>query len=180
MTPTQVELYAKIQKFKLDSLDDRRSFSAKLAWEYQWSQIYTLRAIQEYKKFLFLAMTADHIVSPSVVVDRVWHHHLLFTHSYWDELCGKVLDRPLHHTLGFGGKDEALKNYHLYELTLEAYCQYFGTPPNDIWETPPMRSQYPSYQWIDRDRYWIISNPLYWLKRNFRGIISGKSIQHSN
>ena len=82
MTPTQVELYAKIKKFKLDSLDDRRSFSAKLAWEYQWSQIYTLRAIQEYKKFLFLAMTADHIVSPSVVVDRVWHHHLLFTHSY--------------------------------------------------------------------------------------------------
>jgi hypothetical protein len=168
MTPTEVDLYDRIENFQLDVPGVQISFSTKLAWEYRWSQIYTLRAIQEYKKFLFLAMTAEQIVSPSVVVDRVWHHHLLFTYSYWDELCGKVLNRPLHHTLGFGGKEEALKNYHRYEFTLETYRRYFGTPPSDIWESPPMRSQYPSYQWIDRDRYWVMLRPLYWLKQFLR------------
>lgn len=165
MSPNEVELYDRIKDFQLDLATSKFPFSAKLAWEYQWSQTYTIRAIQEYKKFIFLAMVANHIVSPSTIVDRVWHHHLLFTHSYWDELCGKVLNRPLHHTLGFGGKEEALKNYHLYELTLETYRQYFGNPPDDIWDYPPMRSKNSSYQWIDRDRYWIIYNPLYWLKR---------------
>jgi hypothetical protein len=164
MTPAEVELYGKLKAFKLDFPGDIMPFSAKLAWEYRWSQIYTLRVIQEYKKFIFLAVVADHIVSPSAVVDRVWHQHLLFTHSYWDDLCGKVLNKPLHHTLGSGGKQEAMKNYHLYERTLETYQQYFGIPPADIWDAPPMRSRNRSYQWIDRDRYWIIPNPLYWLK----------------
>jgi hypothetical protein len=140
----------------------------KLAREYRWNQIYALRVIQEYKKFIFLAMVADHIVSPSAAVDRVWHQHLLFTHSYWDDLCGKVLHKPLHHTLGFGGKEEAIKNYHLYEQTLKTYQKYFGNPPDDIWDAPPMRSKYPSYQWIDRNRYWIIPNPIYRLWRLFR------------
>ena len=167
MNPLEAELYSKIKAFKLDFSNTIMPFSAKLAYEYRWSQVYTLRAIQEYKKFIFLAMVADHIVSPSAIVDRVWHHHLLFTHSYWDELCGKVLDKPLHHTLGFGGKEEAIKNYHLYELTIETYQRYFGTPPEDIWDHPPMRSKNPFYQWIDLNRYWIMPRPLYWLKQKY-------------
>jgi hypothetical protein len=167
MKPAEAELYFKIRTFKLDFPDVVIPFSAKLAGEYQWSQVYTLRAIQEYKKFIFLAMVADHIVSPSAVVDRVWHHHLLFTHSYWEDLCGKVLHRQLHHTLGFGGKEEATKKYHLYELTIDTYQKYFGTPPDDIWDHPPMRGRYPSYQWIDLDRYWVIPRPLQWLKQKY-------------
>jgi hypothetical protein len=165
MTPTEIELYDRIKAFKLDAPTATISFTAKLAWEYRWSPVYTIRAIQEYKKFIFLAMTAEHIVSPSVVVDRVWHHHLLFTHSYWDELCGKVLHKPLHHTLGFGGKQEATNDYYFYEQTLTTYQRYFGEPPDDIWDSPPMRSKNPSYQWIDRDRYWIIPNLLFWVNR---------------
>jgi hypothetical protein len=168
MTPVEADLYGKIKAFKLDHPNMLMPFSAKLAKEYGWSQVYTIRAIQEYKKFIFLAAFAEHIVSPSVIVDRVWHHHLLFTHSYWDDLCGKIIKKPLHHTLGFGGKEEAMKNYHLYEQTISTYQTYFGTPPDDIWESPPMRSNYPSYQWIDLDRYWIIPNPLFWVKSNFK------------
>jgi hypothetical protein len=168
MTSTELDLYDRIRKFQLDDPAYEISFSMKLGWEYRWTQVYTIRAIQEYKKFIFLAAVAKHIVSPSVIVDRVWHHHLLFTHSYWDDLCGKIIKKPLHHTLGFGGKKEAMKNYHLYEQTLETYQTYFGNPPDDIWESPPTRSNYPSYQWIDRDRYWIIPNPLAWVKRKFK------------
>jgi hypothetical protein len=167
MTPVEADLYGKIKAFKLDHPNMLMPFSAKLAKEYGWSQVYTIRAIQEYKKFIFLAAIAEHIVSPSVIVDRVWHHHLLFTHSYWDDLCDKIIKKPLHHTLGFGGKEEAMKNYHLYEQTISTYQTYFGTPPDDIWESPPMRSNYPSYQWIDLDRYWMIPNPLYWVRGKF-------------
>jgi len=59
---------------------------------YRWSEIYTIRVIQEYKKFVFLAMVANHVVSPSVPIDRVWHLHLLYTISYWDKFCGEVLN----------------------------------------------------------------------------------------
>ena len=82
MTPLQIDLYQKICNFKLDNPQAIYSFSDKLAWEYQWTKIYTYRVIKEYKKFIFLAMIAKHIVSPSTDVDRVWHLHLLYTHSY--------------------------------------------------------------------------------------------------
>ncbi len=49
MTPTQAELYKRICDFKLDPPSAILPFSAKLAWEYQWTQIYTYRVIQEYK-----------------------------------------------------------------------------------------------------------------------------------
>ncbi len=73
MTPAQADLYKQICDFKLDPDFAIFPFSNKLAWEYQWSGVYTYRVIQEYKKFVFLAMVADHIASPSTAVDRVWH-----------------------------------------------------------------------------------------------------------
>ena len=104
ITPTQAELYKRICDFKLDPPSAILPFSAKLAWEYQWTGIYTYRVIQEYKKFVFLAMVANHIVSPPTAIDRVWHLHLLYTHSYWDEFCDKVLKKRLHHSPSLGGK----------------------------------------------------------------------------
>ena len=58
ITPTQAELYKWICEFKLDLPSAIFPFSAKLSWEYQWTGIYTYRVIQEYKKFVFLAMVA--------------------------------------------------------------------------------------------------------------------------
>jgi len=156
MTPDQDDLYARICEFKLDQPSASFPFSAKLSWEYQWTGIYTYRAIQEYKKFVFLVMVADQALSPSTVVDRVWHLHLLYTQSYWDEFCGKVLHRSLHHVPSLGGKEEGLKYYHQYCRTLEIYRRYFGQPPADIWNPPKFRGEGVSFQWIDRHRYWII------------------------
>ncbi|MGJ3245304.1 MAG: glycine-rich domain-containing protein [Elainellaceae cyanobacterium] len=159
MTPEQKDLYARICEFELDDPSAVFPFSAKLAWEYQWTAIYTYRAIQEYKKFMLLAAIADEELSPSTVVDRVWHLHLLYTRSYWDEFCGKVLNKSLHHFPGLGGVEEGLKYYHQYCRTLEIYQNYFGTPPADIWNQPKFKSEGALFQWIDRRRCWIISKP---------------------
>ncbi|ASC70583.1 hypothetical protein XM38_015230 [Halomicronema hongdechloris C2206] len=169
MTPDQKALYARICRFELDDPSASFPFSAKLAWEYQWSEIYTYRAIQEYKKFMFLATISDIDLSPSTVVDRVWHLHLLYTRSYWDEFCGKVLNKPLHHFPGSGGVDEGLKYYHQYCRTVDMYFNYFGAPPNDIWNRPKFKSEGTLFQWVDRRRCWIISKPtiVFWFQKLF-------------
>ena len=156
MTPTEADLYRRICEFELDPPNARFPFSAKLSWEHRWTGIFTYRAIQEYKKFIFLAMVANHQVSPSTIVDRVWHLHLLYTHSYWNELCGRVLNQPLHHLPSLGGKSEGLKYRHQYRQTLASYIQYFGTPPADIWNAPKLKSEPISYQWVNRSQYWLV------------------------
>jgi hypothetical protein len=54
MTPAEIDLYDRINKFPLDLPGVAMPFSVKLAWEYRWEQTYTIRAIQEYKKFIFI------------------------------------------------------------------------------------------------------------------------------
>lgn len=159
MTPDEQTLYTNIGRFDLDDPAADFPFSVKLAWEYQWTVMYTYRAMQEYKKFMFLVAIAGQELSPSTVVDRVWHLHLLYTRSYWDEFCGKILNKPIHHFPGLGGIGESLKYYNQYCRTLELYLNYFGTPPGDIWNQPKFRSEGVLFQWIDRNRYWLIQKP---------------------
>ena len=160
MTVAEQCLFQKILDFQLDSPEARFPFSYKLAWEYQWTSLYTLRAIDEYKKFVFLAIAANHMVSPSTPVDRVWHLHLLYTHSYWDGFCGQVLGTPLHHTPSLGGRQEGKKYQRVYQQTLFTYRQYFGDPPTDIWHLPLLRSESVNFQWVNKRQYWLIPRPL--------------------
>jgi hypothetical protein len=81
-------------------------------------------------------MRAGHKVSPSPAVDAAWHEHLCHTRSYWDDLCGRVLGRPLHHEPSRGGAEEAAKHAAMYAQTLASYRRWFGEPPADVW--PPV------------------------------------------
>lgn len=170
MKPAEEKLYQQICDFNLDISGVIFPFSHKLSWLCRWSEIYTIRVIQEYKKFLFLAIVADHIVSPSAPIDSAWHLHLLYTQSYWNDLCGKILQKTIHHAPGLGGKEEELKYLHLYERTLETYQKYFGTPPNDIWFPPRLRGEPLSFRWIDAKQYWILPNCIYWFKKVLNSI----------
>ncbi|MEQ8995121.1 MAG: TIGR04222 domain-containing membrane protein [Coleofasciculus sp. B1-GNL1-01] len=140
MDSPQTELYKRIQAFSLDQLDDQLSFSKRLAKDNRWSLDYTQRVIEEYKKFTFLAVAAGHPVAPSEQVDQVWHLHLSYTRSYWQEFCPKILQTPLHHEPSRGGSSEQLKFEDLYSRTLESYKHFFGQiPPIDIWSDPKDR-----------------------------------------
>jgi hypothetical protein len=89
------QLLTKIEAFSFDQLGTNFAFSQRLAKENGWDIEYTNRVIQEYRKFVFLAVVAGHMVTPSEQVDQVWHLHLTYTHSYWDEFCPNVLGQPL-------------------------------------------------------------------------------------
>jgi len=101
-----------------------------------WNRPFALRAIEEYRKFVFLAMVADHQVTPSDQVDQVWHLHLLFSDAYWNDFCPRVLGRPLHHHPTRGGQAERDRFHELYRATIRSYRQHFGEPSAEFW--PPV------------------------------------------
>ena len=134
------DLYQQLLLFQFSSTDDTLSFEQRLAEENNWSSSYVKKVIVEYKRFLFLAVTCSHSVTPSWEVDQAWHLHLLYSRSYWDELCNQVLQFPLHHNPTKGGDNQGKKFFNDYTKTLESYKKTFSTPPpNDIWPTPEQR-----------------------------------------
>lgn len=128
-----VALWKRLQAFRFDAEDGSAPYSVKLAAEEGWDRQFTARVIEEYRKFLYLTQVSGAQATPSVAVDRAWHMHLTFTHSYWDKLCGEVLLAPLHHEPCIG--EEEMPRYEdQYEMTKALYLADFGhAPPADIW-----------------------------------------------
>lgn len=157
----QIELYAQIQAFAIDYPGAAFPFNQRLARDHQWSSIYTQRVIEEYKKFLFLAMVAGHPVTPSNTVDQAWHLHLTYTHSYWDNLCTQILPRPLHHHPTQGGQQQRELFWDCYSKTLDSYERFFGyAAPVDIWPTPVNRfRQSGQFKQLNSQDYWVIPKP---------------------
>ena len=115
-------------------------FEERLAKEQGWTIRFTEDAMNEYLKFMFLSKFAGHKVTPSTVIDEVWHLHLIYSESYWDVLCGKILDHKLHHVPGNGYGDEDIFRGQ-YELTLKSYKIAFGDPDEKYWPKPVKKVQ---------------------------------------
>jgi len=151
-------LWQRIRDFQLDIPGDQFPFSMRLARENDWSRQFTRRVIYEYKRFCYVAMTAGHPVTPSEEVDQVWHLHLLYTHSYWEDFCESVLQRPFHHGPTRGGAEEGSKYRDWYQATLESYQRIFGShPPTDIW--PPVETRFKhveAFRRVNTASHWVI------------------------
>lgn len=133
MSASHRKILLGLEQFKFDSPLMGR-FTQRLAKENGWSVTYTLRVINEYRRYLFLTASAGHVVCPSEDVDQAWHLHLVYTQSYWNDLCANILGYPLHHHPSAGGSSEFERHQAMYAETLAAYERLFGeTPPGDIW-----------------------------------------------
>jgi hypothetical protein len=55
-----------------------RAFADKIARKTGWTSKFSLLAISEYKKFVYLGVVSDFNATPSKVIDKVWHEHLLY------------------------------------------------------------------------------------------------------
>lgn len=161
MSLEQLELYERIQSFSLDQAEASLSFTKRLSREQGWSLSYTNRVIEEYKKFVFLAVVAGHPICPSEQVDQVWHQHLTYTKSYWLEFCPNILQRPLHHEPTRGGRSEQFKHLANYNKTLESYQHFFGQlPPTDIWPEPQLRFRRDThFVRVNSQENWIFPKP---------------------
>ena len=132
-------LWKRIQGYSPGYHDASLGFARRLANDNSWTESYALRVVAEYKRFVFLAMTLSHPVTPSDQVDQAWHLHLGYTRDYWEIFCPQVLRRPLHHDPTQGGNAEREKYFDWYAKTLTAYSESFGQPPRDIWPEPQQR-----------------------------------------
>jgi hypothetical protein len=115
------ETWIRIRDFEIDEPGISFPFSKKLATEQKWSEAFTRRAIDEYKKFIYLCIASPNGASPSPIIDAVWHLHLTYTTSYWKEFCGNAAGREIHHHPSKGGGDEDEKHHAWYDETLELY-----------------------------------------------------------
>jgi uncharacterized protein (TIGR04222 family) len=142
------------------------SFSKRLARDNGWAEPYARRVVLEYKKFVFLAATCGHPVTPSDEVDQAWHLHLVYTRSYWDEMCGEVLGFPLHHGPTKGGAAEGHKFRDWYGRTLQAYVAAFGAlPPADIWPPAAVRfGEAAHFRRVNLRRQWLLPRPRWSLR----------------
>ena len=160
MTSDQQIYWDKIEHFELDDPDAALTFSERLARENGWSMQYTLRCIQEYKRFIFLICVIDHPLTPSDEIDQVWHLHLLYTQSYWIDFCQHTLGKQIHHGPTKGGEKEQNKITDWYAKTKESYKRLFDEDtPDDIWPDSTIRFSTINFQRINTDQYWLIKKP---------------------
>lgn len=160
MTPEHSALWDKIQNFQLDDPLATFSFTDRLVRENGWELQFALRAIQEYKRFIFLICIADHPLTPSDEVDQVWHLHLIYTQSYWIDFCEETLGRQIHHGPTKGGGAERDKFTDWYGKTLALYTATFERqPPADIWPPSKQRFSDIDFQRINLRKHWLIQKP---------------------
>ena len=141
-------LHESLTRFPFES-----SLVNRLRRENRWTPAHTARAIAEYKRFVYLAVVSPDPVSPSEAVDKVWHAHLFYTRSYWQDLCANLLGRPLHHDPSTGGNSETAKFNSMYEATKAFYRLEFGEePPTDL--SPPTAERFePARNWSSRNPF---------------------------
>jgi hypothetical protein len=150
-------LWSKLESYSPDNPHDALTFSQRLARENGWPPFFTERVVTEYKKFLFLCMISPHPVTPSDEVDQAWHLHLVYTKSYWNDLCKNILGKDLHHTPTEGGPAERDKFTSYYESTLALYHDKFGhAPPDDIW--PPSDKRFGDADFVraNTQTHWLV------------------------
>lgn len=165
MSGDEAVLWTTLSTFAIDGPDTHQTrpeltFAARLARENGWDAAYTLRVLEEYRKFLFLCCVSDTGVTPSDPVDQAWHLHLAYTRSYWIDLCRNTLGRDLHHNPTKGGAAEGQKFDGMYTDSQTLYERYFGEkPPANIWPPNAKRFSDIDFQRVNRRTHWVISKP---------------------
>jgi hypothetical protein len=110
------------------------AFAGKIARKHGWKTHFALRALNEYKKFIYLGLVSDFQVTPSKIIDVVWHEHILFSKGYRD-FCNEVIGQPFDHYPELVPAEQQTGRFSAQYLdTIELYRAEFGLePPVDIW-----------------------------------------------
>jgi uncharacterized protein (TIGR04222 family) len=159
-TDEHAALWQRLVEHPFECPEQGLDFTRRLAREQGWRISEARAAVEEYRRFCFLAIVEPASMTPSAAVDEVWHLHLLHTQDYWLQFCPQVLGRPLHHGPTRGGRDEARRYRAQYADTLAAYERHFGLPPVRWWPGHAARFADPSrIRRVDRHRHWVLPKP---------------------
>lgn len=114
-----------------------KAFADKICRKHNWKPNFVLRAIHEYKKFVYMGVISNFHVTPSKVIDIVWHEHLLFTKAY-RSFCEEIIQYNFDHHPELISIDTQTEVYaEQYVKTLLLYRKEFGIDaPDEIWSLP--------------------------------------------
>lgn len=114
-----------------------KAFAHKLGVKLNWTNAFALKAVLEYKKFVYLGIVSDFVVTPSEIIDQVWHQHLLFSAAY-RSFCNEVIECNFDHAPELIALDAQTSTYMAqYDDTLLLYKNEFGfDAPLEIWGNP--------------------------------------------
>lgn len=148
-------LWERVKNYPIDDPHSNLKLSDRLAKEMLWSKDYTLRVIEEYKKFMFLAAVGSQPVTPSLEVDEAWHLHMLYTRDYAD-FC-RILGKFINHGPTRGDVEEDAQFVDWYSRTKESYCGWFHeNPPIDIWPPSHVRFRHVHFAKVDLLKNWVV------------------------
>ena len=111
-----------------------KAFAHKLSRKLGWRPAFAFSAIEEYRRFLYLGVVSDLVVTPSRVIDQVWHEHLLFSRGY-REFCRDVLRRHFDHNPELMPSRQQTAVFKAqFDATIALYRMEFNAePPSPIW-----------------------------------------------
>ena len=126
-----------------------KAFAGKIARKHGWKNSFAIRAIGEYKKFIYLGIISKFEVTPSKIIDIVWHEHLLFSKAYRN-FCTDIIEQPFdHHPELLPMADQTGRYSAQYVDTIDLYKAEFAIePPADIWGDTKFDEEQ-----LNRDRY---------------------------
>ena len=114
-----------------------KAFATKIARKLTWKYRFARKAIWEYKKFVYLGIISDFQVTPSKIIDQVWHEHVLFSKAY-REFCNDVIHYAFDHNPELIPDPSLTGIFHAQYLeTIDLYKKEFGIdPPKAFWGKP--------------------------------------------
>jgi len=125
-------VWQKVQAFDFDETTAPYTFTMRLAIEKKWTVTFTEDAILEYKKFMYLLAISGESLSPSFIVDEVWHLHLTYSQSY-EAFCG-IFGKVIKHIPANHSTKDKLKLRRSIEKTKALYQLHFGPMPVVFWQ----------------------------------------------
>jgi len=168
-TPARQELWRRLEQHDFEP-DTPLNFTRRLARDHDWRLEDARAAVNAYRRFCFLAMVSPTPVTPSEVVDEVWHQHLIYSRDYWITWCKERLRAPLHHDPTPGGPKVQMIYRRQYAQTLALHDRYFGPPNSELWPATHLRFARPRYHVTDRKRWLTMPKPTAWFRRLFSGV----------
>jgi hypothetical protein len=163
-TGVRQDLWRRIEQHDFEP-DTPLNFTDRLARDHGWSLEHARAAVDAYRRFCFLAVVSPTPVTPSEVVDEVWHQHLVYSRDYWTIWCGEKLQTPLHHDPTPGGPEAQMTYRRQYAETLALHERFFGPPSRELWPATHLRFAQPRYHVTDRTYWLMLPRPVAWIRR---------------
>lgn len=161
------ELWENIKNVDFQTIDTAFPFVERLAQENDWTPAYAKAAIEEYKRFIYLATLSQQELLPSDEINQVWLLHLTYTRHYWVDFR-KILGVPLHHNpLDVANSDVSVLAER-YAYTKQMYRDEFRKEPHrQIWPSESERfDNKRNFVRVDKSRNLVLDKPTMELPRS--------------